>query len=449
MNELRDLPSVDRILQTPFGQEWINTFGHPLTVEAIRKTLDEARLAFSETGSIPVEAELVKKTETILQTWTSPTLQAVINATGVVLHTNLGRAPLSQATIEAIQKVASGYSTLEYDLIRGQRGSRLVHTEMLLERLVGAQASLVVNNNAAALLLILSTLAKRRGVVIARSQLVEIGGGFRIPEVLKQSGAHLIEIGTTNQVHISDYELALENSPALVLLAHRSNFRISGFTSEPDLLEIAGLAHQASIPLVHDLGSGALLDTRQYGLDHEPMVQESLAGGADLVSFSGDKLLGGPQAGIIVGRADLMTKLKKHPLMRALRADKTCLSALSATLLHYSKDQAEGQIPVWRMISMPAEQVKSRANSWVGVLGKGEVIPGESTIGGGSLPGETLPTYLLAIRVGHPDSFLALLRQADPPVIARLENDLVVLDPRTVLPEQEATLLGILQNACR
>jgi len=446
MSKLRNLPSVDRMLHAPLAQEWIKTYGYPLTIEAVRKSLDEVRLHFSEEDFIPEESALLRDTGLILRSWVAPTLITVINATGVILHTNLGRAPLSQASIQAIQNVASGYSTLEYNLEKGQRGSRSMHAETLLERLVNTQASLVVNNNAAAVLLTLSALARRRGVVIARSQLVEIGGGFRIPDVMKQSGARLIEIGTTNRVNISDYESALEKSPALIFHAHRSNFRILGFTSEPDLSEIAALAHQASIPLVEDLGSGALLDTSLFGLDHEPMVQESLATGADLVCFSGDKLLGGPQAGIIVGRSDLIAKLKKHPLARAIRADKLCLSALSATLLHYIKNEAEQRVPVWQMIAMPAEQVKSRADSWVGAIGQGEVILGESTVGGGSLPGETLPTYLLALKIRNPSTFLTHLRQADPPVIARLENNLVLLDPRTVLPEQETTLLTILQS---
>jgi L-seryl-tRNA(Ser) seleniumtransferase len=301
---------------------------------------------------------------------------------------------------------------------------------------------MVVNNNAASVLLILTALARRRGVVIARSQLVEIGGGFRVPEVMKQSGARLIEIGATNRVHLSDYEAALDEKPALILRAHRSNFRLIGFTSEPELAEIAAVAHQAGIPLVDDLGSGALLDTARFGLKHEPMVQESLAAGADLVCFSGDKLLGGPQAGIIIGRADLIARLKKHPLARAIRADKLCLAALSATLLHYVKDEAEREIPIWRMIAAPLELLKERAAAWAATLRQGEVLLGESTIGGGSLPGETLPTYLLALSVSKPDRVLTRLRQQRPPIIARLDENRVILDPRTVLPEQERDLLA-------
>jgi L-seryl-tRNA(Ser) seleniumtransferase len=447
MTGLRDLPSVDQLLQTSQSQEWVASYGRPLTVEAIRSALDEARAQYAQQASLPGREALSQAIERTLQTWTAPSLQAVINAAGVILHTNLGRAPLSQAALMAMQTVSQGYSTLEYDLTSGKRGSRLVHAEGLLARLTGAQAALVVNNNAAAVLLTLTALARRRAVVISRTQLVEIGGGFRVPDVMKQSGARLLEVGTTNRVHLADYEAALEESPALFLRAHRSNFLLVGFTSEPELAEIAGVAQRAGLPLVDDLGSGALLDTARYGLRHEPTVQESLAAGADLVCFSGDKLLGGPQAGIIAGRADLIAKLKKHPLARAIRADKLCLAALTATLLHYLKDEAEREIPIWRMISAPADQICARAAAWAAALGQGEVIPGESTVGGGSLPGETLPTYLLSLNTRSPDRLLRRLRQQNPPVIARLQDDRVVLDPRSVLSEQEDALLRGLKQA--
>ncbi|NIW50134.1 MAG: L-seryl-tRNA(Sec) selenium transferase, partial [Gammaproteobacteria bacterium] len=287
-----------------------------------------------------------------------------------------------------------------------------------------------VNNNASAVLLILSALARRRKVLIARSQLVEIGGGFRIPDVMAQSGAKLFEIGTTNRVHLHDYERALqEESIKLIMRAHRSNFQIVGFTSEPSLAEIVTVSHQAGVPVVDDLGSGSLLETSDYGLGHEPMIQESLSAGVDLVCFSGDKLLGGPQAGIILGKSELIDKLKKHPLARAIRADKLCLAALSATLLHYLRSEAETEIPIWRMISEPLDMIKSRANHWIEVIGTGELVEGQSTVGGGSLPGETLPTWLVAVSVRHPNKVLTLLRKSQPPIIARLEEDRIVLDP--------------------
>ena len=385
-----------------------------------------------------------------LEAWTQPTLYPVINATGVILHTNLGRAPLSKATLKAMEMVGRNYSTLEFDMRSGKRGSRLIHAENVLKRITGAEAAVVVNNNASAVMLILSALSSRRRVVIARSQLIEIGGGFRIPDVMKQSGAKLVEVGTTNKVHLSDYERAIDEQPIkLVMLAHRSNFKIVGFTQEPALDEIVKVSHAADIPVVDDLGSGTLLNTDDYGLIHERTVQESLAAGADVVSFSGDKLLGGPQAGIIVGRADLLAKIKKHPLARAVRADKVALAGITATLTHYLKDEAEREVPIWRMISITPKQNKARAQSWVQELGRGKVVEGESAVGGGSLPGETLPTWLLQLDVDKPDKFLAQLRKQNPPVIARTENDKVLLDPRTVLPEQEGALLVALQNVLK
>lgn len=447
MTSLRDLPSVDQLLQSEPVQVWLAHFGRPLTVSAIRHTLDQARAAFASGEPLPDTIKILAQVGAALQTWTAPTLLPVINAAGVVLHTNLGRSPLSRAALQAAQDVSLGYSNLEFDLVKGKRGSRLLHAEAILQRLTGAEAALVVNNNASALMLALSALARRRLVVIARTQLVEIGGGFRVPEVMQQSGARLLEIGATNRVHLSDYEAALEAKPALFLRAHRSNFRLVGFTSEPELSEISSLAHQAGVPVLDDLGSGSLLDTARYGLGHEPTVQESLAQGADLVCFSGDKLLGGPQAGIIIGRADLVARIKKHPLARAVRADKLCLAALSATLLHYLKDEAEREVPIWRMISMPLDEIRQRAASWAQALGAGEVIPAESTVGGGSLPGESMPTFTLALTVGSPERFMKRLRRSQPPLIARLENDCILLDPRTVLPEQEAALLSVLRQA--
>jgi L-seryl-tRNA(Ser) seleniumtransferase len=443
MEGLRSLPAVDQILQTSSAAGLIGAYGRALTLEAIRVTLDGVRADYAaKNAPIPGMEAILERVHSRLESWTLPTLLPVINATGVILHTNLGRAPLSKAALQAVQLVSPGYSTLEYELTTGKRGSRLVHAEAILRQLTGAEAAMVVNNNAAAVMLALSALAKRRAVVIARSQLVEIGGGFRVPDVMKQSGARLVEIGTTNRVHLSDYESALEEKPALFLRAHRSNFRILGFTSEPELAEIAALAHQAGIPVMDDLGSGSLLDTARFGLGHEPMVQESLAAGVDLVCFSGDKLLGGPQAGIIIGRESLVARLKKHPLARAIRADKLCLAALTATLLHYLKSEAEREIPVWRMISMPSEQIQARAQSWADQMGVGQVVPGESTVGGGSLPGECLPTFLLALEIRNPSRFMERLRRNSPPIIARTLEERAIFDPRTVLPEQDQTLIA-------
>jgi len=450
VSELRALPSVEELLQTPQAAELIASHGRPLVLEAIRSILADIRSQYHAQDALPDWGTIFIRVRERLGTWTHPSLVPVINATGVVLHTNLGRAPLSRAALQAVQRVGEEYSNLEYDLERGGRGSRSVHTEALLKHLTGAEAALVVNNNAAGVLLALTALARRRRVVISRTQLVEIGGGFRVPDVMNQSGARLIEIGTTNRVHLSDYENALSDTPpALVFHAHPSNFRMIGFTSEPSLAELAAAAHRAGVPVVDDLGSGALLDTSRFGLAHEVTVQESLAAGCDLVCFSGDKLLGGPQAGILLGRADLLEKVKKHPMARAVRADKLCLAALSATLLHYLKDEAEREIPIWRMISQSAESIQLRARHWSEKLGKGEVIPGQSTIGGGSLPGENLPTFLLSLSVRQPNRFLDRLRDGDLPLIARVEADRVVLDPRTVLEEQEDALIAALGNALK
>lgn len=447
MSELQNLPSVDNLLKTKTAAELVADYGRSLTLEAIRAELEDIRSAFAAGQTVPVRAALLEAVQQRLESWIIPSLVPVINATGVVLHTNLGRAPLSRAALEAMTNVAAGYSTLEYDLEKGQRGSRTLHAEELLMRITGAEAALVVNNNAAAVMLALSALARRRRVIISRSQLVEIGGGFRVPDVMRQSGAKLVEVGTTNRVHLQDYEAALDESAALVMQAHHSNFRIVGFTSEPELQDLADLTHRYGIWLLDDLGSGALLDTARFGLAHEPTVQESLAAGADVVCFSGDKLLGGPQAGIVVGKADLLQKMKKHPFARAVRADKLCLSALSATLLHYLKDEAEREIPIWQMISATPAQVEKRARHWVSVLKQGEVIKGKSTVGGGSLPEEEQDTFLVALAVQHPDRFLRQLRGMNPPVIGRVQADMVVLDPRTVLGEQEDALLVGVQNA--
>jgi L-seryl-tRNA(Ser) seleniumtransferase len=447
MTTLKSLPSVDQLLSTNTVNEFIESFGRPLTLQAIRAALDEIRLTFPKSKSIPDQESIINRTKQILMDWTTPSLLPVINATGVILHTNLGRAPLSYDALEAINQISVNYSNLEYDSSKGQRGSRTIHIENLLTRLTGAEAALVVNNNAAAVLLILTALARRRRVVIARTQLVEIGGGFRLPDVMKQSGAKLVEVGTTNRVHLADFENAIIEQPiAMLLRAHRSNFKIIGFTSEPSLKEMADLAKSASIPIVDDLGSGTLLETTDFGLGHEPMVQESLTNGADLVCFSGDKLLGGPQAGIIVGRKNLITKLKKHPLARAIRADKICLAALSATLLHYLKNEAQLKIPIWRIISIPLNELQRRVQNWVSLLGEGEMIPGQSTVGGGSLPEETLPTFLLSLSTRNPEKFLSLLRSNQIPVIARIKDNKVILDPRTVLPEQDQILITSIQK---
>ena len=452
VERLRQLPSVDRLLGEAAVRTLVSVYGHRQTVDGLRAVLDLARVEVRAGAGVPDASVLAARANAWLQERLAPTLRPVINATGVIIHTNLGRAPLSAATRAAMEAVSQGYSTLEYDLQAGRRGHRTVHAERLLCELTGAESALVVNNNAGAVLLALTGLAQGRGVIVSRGQLVEIGGGFRVPDVMAQSGARLIEVGTTNRTHLRDYAAALENHEdvALLLRAHHSNFRIVGFTTEPSLPELVTFGAEHSLPVLDDLGSGALLDTAPYGLAHEPTVQESIDAGAAVVCFSGDKLLGGPQAGVIVGAAEYVEPLKRHPLARALRADKLCLAGLQATLLHYLREEAVEKIPVWRMIATPLSEIVPRARTWQQSLRRAgiptEIVDGRSTVGGGSLPGETLPTKLVALIVPHPDRVAADLRAAAPPVVARIEQDRLVLDPRTVMPEEEEELLEVVKG---
>lgn len=448
-NRRRALPSVDALLNAPEGVMLVTQHGHAAVVAALRAALDSARAHLRDGHVASVESvELLATARTELERIATPSLRVVINATGVIIHTNLGRAPLSQAALEAMRTVGGGYSTLEYDLESGKRGSRYVHVETLLREITGAEAALVVNNNAAALVLILSTLAAGREVVISRGQLVEIGGGFRVPDVMVQSGARLVEVGTTNRTRAVDYAAAVSEQTALLLHAHASNFKQLGFVEETTLADMAKVAHARGLLLVDDLGSGALLDTADFGLAHEPTVQQSLAAGCDLICFSGDKLLGGPQAGIIVGRQPLVEQLKRHPLARAVRVDKLTLAALHATLLAYRRGSATAEVPVWMMIARPLDDIIAAATRWADQLG-GSVISGESTVGGGSLPGATLPTALVALDVDSADACLRRLRLGLSPVVARIADDKLLLDPRTVLPEQEADLLAAVRAALR
>jgi L-seryl-tRNA(Ser) seleniumtransferase len=443
---LRELPSVDRLLRLPVTIDLIADYGRSLTLEALRAILEEQRTAvFHGATYVPMTAMLVQAAREWLENWLTPTLQPVINATGVIVHTNLGRAPLSEAALAAVTAVSGGYSTLEYDLAAGQRGSRAIHAEKLIAQLTGAPAALAVNNNAGALLLLLSALCQGRDVIISRSQLVEIGGGFRIPDVMVQSGARLVEVGTTNRTHLRDYAAAINENTAAILVAHYSNFKIIGFTAEPTLAELAELAHAHNLPLLYDQGSGALLDTAPFGLDPEPTVPDGVAAGCDVITFSGDKLLGGPQAGILCGRSDLIAACKQHPLARAVRADKMALAALSATLAHYVKEEALTAVPVWQMIARPLSEIEETAHTWAAQwqeqLLPAQVLAGHSTVGGGSLPGATLPTHLVSLATDNPDQLAAALRAHHPPVIGRIQDGRFLIDPRTVLPNQVPTLI--------
>ena len=445
-DQLRSLPSVDVLLQDPALRALIEAHGRELAVEAIRASLADARRSILDGHPAPSPGALLVWIGELVQASVRPTLRPAINATGVVIHTNLGRAPLCAAALEAMVAVGRGYSNLEYDLQAGVRGSRYVHAEDLLCRLTGAEGALVVNNNAGAVLLALSTLAREREVVISRGQLVEIGGGFRIPDVMRQSGAVLVEVGTTNRTHLHDYAEAIGPDTAMLMLAHQSNFRVTGFTTLVSAEELVELGHGRGLLVYEDLGSGTLLDTEAYGFTHEPTVQQVVGAGVDLVSFSGDKLLGAPQAGILVGRKELIDRLRRSPLTRALRVDKTTLAGLQATLLHYLKGDAEQAVPVWRMLAASVGELDRRAQEWVQALRAAgvdaQVVDGRSAAGGGSLPGETVPTRMVTISAPSPDRLAARLRAHEPPVIARIEDDVLCLDPRTVLPEQEEILLS-------
>jgi L-seryl-tRNA(Ser) seleniumtransferase len=451
-NHPRNLPSVDKLLGEDEIKELTGIFPHDLVVSLIRENLESCRASLLKKGGPFSSADLILNIRHQAESLARPSLRPLINATGVVLHTNLGRAPLSREAIEAMNEASAGYSNLEFELASGQRGSRHTHLEHLVCRLSGAEAAIAVNNNASAVMLGLSVLAKRKEVIVSRGQAVEIGGGFRIPEVLRQSGARLVEVGTTNCTYLRDYEQAVTERTAVLLRVHSSNFKVMGFTQMVGLEELAALGHARQVAVLDDLGSGCPLDTAAFGLEHEPTISESLAAGADLVFFSGDKLLGGPQAGIIAGKKAYLDKIKKHPLVRALRIDKTRIAALSATLIHYLKGEAVQKVPVWQMIALSISEIERRARAWAAALPeRASVVDGESVIGGGSLPGATLPTRLLAL--GDPaDPALARrigenLRRQSPPIVGRISENLLLLDPRSVNPGDDPQVSAGLKAA--
>jgi len=453
--EFRHLPGVDRLTSDERLRQLEEELSHEFFVELIRDHLEQERLSIAAGKPCPSLDDIVEAIIAQGYVLTKPGLRPVVNATGIILHTNLGRAPLSEEAAAAMNTVASAYSNLEFDLDSGRRGSRNSHLERLLCRLTGAEAALVVNNNASAVLLALSALTRRKEVLVSRGQAVQIGGGFRIPDVMHQSGARLVEVGTTNCTYTTDYEQAISPRTAALMRVHLSNFRLMGFTHLITLEELVALGKGYNLPVLDDLGSGCLLDTTEFGLDPEPMVQQSIAAGASLVFFSADKLLGGPQAGIIIGRKELIDKLKKHPLARAVRIDKIGLAGLAATLVHYLKGEAVSKVPVWRMIAAPLGEIERRAGLWARPLkGLARVVAGETMVGGGSLPGATLPTRLVAIgeegRKGKRNIAQALsqrLRRREIPVIGRISDNLLLLDPRSVLPEEDRTVLKALRDA--
>jgi L-seryl-tRNA(Ser) seleniumtransferase len=421
---LRDLPSVDELARQSED---------PLAVEAARKVVAHAR-ELLQRGDDP--GDLRANLQAELTAVRAPRLRRVINATGVIVHTNLGRAPLAEAALDRVREIARGYSNLEYDVTAGGRGSRQDHVTDILRRLTGAEASLVVNNNAAAVMLALAALAEGREVLVSRGELIEIGDGFRIPDVLERSGARLREVGTTNRTRAADYENAIGPETAVLLRVHQSNFRVVGFTAQASLHELADIAGRHDLPLVDDLGSGALVD-----VGDEPTARASLAAGADLVCFSGDKLLGGPQAGIVVGRADLVEKLRRHPLQRALRADKLTLAALEGTLALAA--DAPDEIPVLRMLREPPEAVKVRAAHLAELVG-GEIEETVARAGGGSLPLTELSSFACAVE----EDLAVKLRAGDPPVVAVVRDGRTLLDCRTLTDSEVEEVAGAVRR-CR
>jgi L-seryl-tRNA(Ser) seleniumtransferase len=457
MSRLRDIPSIEQLRQRDSMRPLEAAYGRDAVLDALRAEAASMRERIAA-GAEPHDVARAIETAAAarLAFASRRSLRAVINATGVILHTNLGRAPLCAAAVARVGELASSYTNLEYDLVAGARGRRDVHAERLLCGLTGAAAAVVVNNNAGGTLLALAALAAGREVIISRGELVEIGGGFRVPDVMAQSGAILREVGTTNRTRVGDYGAAISDRTALILRVHPSNFRIEGFTERPSLDELIDLGRRFRIPVAEDLGSGYLgVPASIDALGEEPDVRATLRAGADLVMFSGDKLLGGPQSGILAGTTEVMSRVRRHPLMRALRVDKMTYAALEATLEEYAAGRAETSVPVARMIATRTEDIRARAARLAGTLtaaGYGaEVIDGYSTIGGGSAPGSALPTTLIAPT--HPvlnaSGLEAALRKQDPPVIGRIENDRFVLDVRTVLPGQDNLLAALLLAAMR
>ena len=457
-NPFRNLPSVDQLLKSDRLKQMVNNVNHSVVANSVRDFLDDLRTQVAqatEEVTIPSPVELAESIANWLEKDQVPSLRRVINGTGVLLHTGLGRAPLCEPAIDAIREIATGYASVELDLSSGERGQRIKAVEKLLCELTGAEAACVTNNNASATMITLSAIAAGHEVIVSRGQLIEIGGSYRLPEVMECSGAILKEVGTTNKTRASDYSDAIGDNTGALLKVHPSNYVVMGFTETPSIEEMVKIGHQQGIPIIDDVGSGALVDFEKYGLKDEPIVQESIQAGADIVLFSGDKLVGGPQCGIIVGKKKLIEKILKNPLMRAMRVGKLTLAALQATLKLYRKiDQAELHIPLLRMLSMPIENLRLRAEKVVGQIAQLSFIesavaePTKSMLGGGSLPAQHFDSWSVRIQPKEMsvDDLAAKLREATPSVIGRVQNDQLFLDMRTIQVEQDMELVQILEN---
>ncbi|MFO7814611.1 MAG: L-seryl-tRNA(Sec) selenium transferase [Halanaerobiales bacterium] len=459
----KKIPAVNDLLESEKGRELVDTYNHSLVLKGIRKVLDRNRKIISRTDEQELEelnlslepANLFNEIEEYLIDYLAPSLEKVINATGTIVHTNLGRSLLSKDAVDSLVKVAKNYSTLEIDKKTGARGSRYSNVKDLLTDLSGAEDGLVVNNNAAAVLLILDTFAKDKEVILARGEMVEVGGSFRIPEVMEKSGARLIEVGATNKVYIEDYENKINENTGMLLKVHTSNYRVMGFTEEVKLKELVELGKRSNLLVVEDLGSGIIEDLSDLGLNDEPTVDDKINQGADLVSFSGDKLLGGPQAGIIVGKKDFMNKIKKNPLTRALRVDKLTLSALEATLKAYIKNEAREKLPTLEMLSQNIDLIKDKA---VHLKEKLETLQGASLdikiekdstkIGGGAFPLQDIPTYVVKVKTSNMDlnELSYKLRINKPPIFTRLYNDYMLFDLRTIKNEEIVQIFNAFKN---
>jgi L-seryl-tRNA(Ser) seleniumtransferase len=456
---LRTLPSIDRLLSTPLLTELEQTQPHILIREAAQKTVEDLRRQILDDQAALPDLDLNTVTTLIaarVVQMARPSLRKVINVTGTLLHTNLGRAPLCGNALQAINNVAQGYSNLEYDLDEGKRGKRFTHVEELICRLTGGEAATVVNNNAGAVMLALAALAGGRSALVSRGELIEIGGSFRIPDIMAASGVELVEVGTTNKTHLKDYSGAIDNKTALILKVHTSNYRILGFTEAVTGKELAELAHQKNIPVLEDLGSGLLMDLTPYGLPREPTVRETLKAGIDLVTFSGDKLLGGPQAGIIVGNRDVIDKVRKHPMARALRIDKLTLAALEATLrLYLDPQKALEQVPTLRMLSLPVADLQQRCETLLpglieatGDAADCTIVEATATVGGGALPLAELPGRVIALvpKDISLNELTTRLRSCEPAVVGRIQDEKFLIDPRTLNADDETFLLRALQQ---
>ena len=465
---LRDLPKIDLMMQEPALQEALLSCPRNLVLQSVQEVIDDYRQRIisamkssEDIKGINLSIDyLAKEAAAIALKRCSPQLRPVINATGIIIHTNLGRAPLAKSAVDALTSVAESYSNLEMNLESGKRGSRQAHLEKILCDLSGAEAAYVVNNNAAAVLLVLSTFAPGREVVVSRGELVEIGGSFRIPEIIAAGGARLVEVGTTNKTYLRDYEAAVNDQTSAFLKVHTSNYHLIGFTAAVKTEELVSLAEKHDVLIIEDLGSGVFLDLGKYDLPGEPRVQDSIAAGADLVTFSGDKMLGGPQAGIIVGREKFVSSIRRNQLARALRIDKFTAAALEATLkLYYDEEKVLQEIPVWAMLTADRAVLEQRANKlserFAGIFDEADisVISGTSRVGGGALPMAELPTHLVAVTPNtgsiSPQRLVEKLRQSKPPVVLRLQHDTLLFDPRTILLEQEEMLLSSLEEALK